>query len=890
MALFKCKMCGGDLEIAEGVTIAECEYCGTKQTVPKAMDENLQNLFNRANTLRMKSEFDKAEKLYEKIIQADSTQSEAYWGLILCKYGIEYVDDPKTYKKIPTCHRASYDSIIADDDYKAAIEYADMSQRILYEEQAKEIDRIQKDILALAQKEETYDVFICYKETDADGKRTQDSVIANDIYHQLTQEGFKVFYAAITLEGKLGSAYEPIIFAALNSAKVMLAIGTKPEYFNAVWVKNEWSRFLKIIKADRSKLLIPCYRDMDAYELPEEFAHLQAQDMGKIGFINDIVRGIKKVIKKDEPKPTTVVKETFVANTSTNIAPLIKRIFMFLEDSKWSEANEYCEKVLDMDPECVDAYLGKLLAELKVSRKKDLEIHPKPFDHLDNYSKIMRFGDNALIEELKQYNDTIRNRNEENRKAGIYSEAINLAKHRTPESQNEAAQEFDRIPGYRDADAKAEECRQNALLFAYELAKKAAERAHTSQQYQQAAQMFLAIAHYPLAKEQADACIAKSQELAEVERKDAIYTEATARMGSDNIAENEKAISMFESIKEWRDAEAKIVECQSHIDELKKLAEIARLEKEARAKRNKKTVIITLSTIFAVIFVIIAMSVFSMINTNIIIPNREYDAALSLMQSGKYEQAITAFENLDGYKDSNEQIKNCETSIKVRDYQKADQAYSNKEYEKAYSLFMELSGYKDSSDRAKKSALQAGKAALDQKNYDTAIEWYLKVGANDEVANAKYQYVLAHKTRHNYTTFTYLSELKKKNYKDSSSIYSELYAWKVERIVANNDPYSTIKMTSISKYDPVYIHFKLVGGYPGEIIKPYVKYTLPSGETGTYKWDYECTSNDILWYAWAEGLYNNPEYGEEGTLTVTLYPDDLRDDEPMGTITVNIGP
>ena len=66
MSLFKCKMCGGDLEIAEGVTIAECEYCGTKQTVPKAIDENLQNLFNRANTLRIKSEFDKAEKLYEK--------------------------------------------------------------------------------------------------------------------------------------------------------------------------------------------------------------------------------------------------------------------------------------------------------------------------------------------------------------------------------------------------------------------------------------------------------------------------------------------------------------------------------------------------------------------------------------------------------------------------------------------------------------------------------------------------------------------------------------------------------------------------------------------------------------------------------------------------------
>lgn len=110
MSIIKCKMCGGDLNIAENVTVAECEYCGTKQTVPTSKDESLQGLFNRANTLRLKSEFDRAESLYDKIIQSDETQAEAYWGLILCKYGIEYVEDPATFKRIPTCHRASFDS------------------------------------------------------------------------------------------------------------------------------------------------------------------------------------------------------------------------------------------------------------------------------------------------------------------------------------------------------------------------------------------------------------------------------------------------------------------------------------------------------------------------------------------------------------------------------------------------------------------------------------------------------------------------------------------------------------------------------------------------------------------------------------------------------------
>ncbi len=319
MAVLKCKMCGGTLEITEGMTVCECEYCGTQQTITTAKDENLQALFNRANILRMKSEFDKAEQLYEKLVQSSPDDAEAHWGLILCKYGIEYVEDPATFKRVPTCHRTSFDSIIADEDYKEALRCADVIQRGIYEAEAKEIDRLQKEILALSAKEDPYDVFICYKESD-NGSRTPDSVIANDIYHQLTNEGFKVFYAAITLEDKLGSAYEPCIFAALNSAKVMLAIGTRPEYFNAVWVKNEWSRYLKMMKKDRSKLLIPCYKDMDAYELPEEFAHLQAQDMGKIGFINDIVRGIKKVIVKDEPKTAgtqTDVNESVPAGNPT---------------------------------------------------------------------------------------------------------------------------------------------------------------------------------------------------------------------------------------------------------------------------------------------------------------------------------------------------------------------------------------------------------------------------------------------------------------------------------------------------------------------------------------------------------------------------------------------
>ena len=64
MALFKCKMCGGSLNIIAGSSIAKCKYCDTQQTLPKTTDENIQSLFNRATLLRMKGEFDRASDVY----------------------------------------------------------------------------------------------------------------------------------------------------------------------------------------------------------------------------------------------------------------------------------------------------------------------------------------------------------------------------------------------------------------------------------------------------------------------------------------------------------------------------------------------------------------------------------------------------------------------------------------------------------------------------------------------------------------------------------------------------------------------------------------------------------------------------------------------------------
>ena len=403
MSVIKCKMCGGDLELIEGSSVAVCEYCGSQQTVPAADNEKKLTLFARANRLRLACEFDKAAGVYESIVADFPTEAEAYWGLVLCRYGIEYVDDPTTGKKIPTCHRSSFDSVMEDNDFEQALENADAVARRVYRDEAKAIEELRRGIVEVSGKEPPYDIFICYKETAEDGQRTVDSVIAQDVYDALTEKGYRVFFSRISLEDKLGTEYEPYIFAALHSAKIMLAFGTDYEYYNAVWVKNEWSRFLQLMTKDKSKHLIPCYKGIDAYDMPKEFAKLQAQDMGKVGAMQDLLRGVDKIMGKGAgaaPAPAAVN-----APVNATADSLLDRAWMFLEDEDYQKAHEYFERVLDIDPRNSRAYLGNVLATLHLPSVATLDTVIVRLDTFKDFDRAMCFANEAEQLELKKIYD-----------------------------------------------------------------------------------------------------------------------------------------------------------------------------------------------------------------------------------------------------------------------------------------------------------------------------------------------------------------------------------------------------------------------------------------------------------------------------------------------------
>lgn len=468
--IFKCKMCGDNIGITEGKTHAKCDSCGSEMSIPNTNDERKLNLFSRADHFRRGNEFDRAIEAFEKILDEDNKDAEAHWGLLLSRYGIEYVVDPSTQSRVPTCHRMQASNILEDMDYLQAIENTiDLYTQDIYKKEAQAILEIQKKILAIASNEEPYDIFICYKETDESNKRTQDSVLAQDIYHNLTNEGYKVFFARITLESMLGKEYEPYIFSALNSSKVMLAIGTKAEYFNATWVKNEWSRFLQLAKTDKSKIIIPCYRDMDAYDIPDALSMYQSQDMAKIGFIQDLNHGIKKVLVKEEENTTIINNTQIVEVNNAQVEPLLKRIDIFLSDKEFDKVEEYANRILDIEPENCKAYISLFLCEYKYTSLKFMMNHHKSLKLKEIVTYYENIKKNTYFNKALKYSVDNEKRELQVFQYDIKYDTIVLDKDYTWQNKFNKIEKLSNIHEYKDSESIADKYKEELYVLASEL-------------------------------------------------------------------------------------------------------------------------------------------------------------------------------------------------------------------------------------------------------------------------------------------------------------------------------------------------------------------------------------------------------------------------------------
>ena len=382
MGGLKCKMCGSNLDIGDSITVCKCEKCGTSQTVPDIEDDKELKLFERAGRLRFNCDFDKAAGIYNTITDSYTEEAEGYWGLILCKYGIEYADNASG-KKVPVCHRISYDSVMDDEDFELVMENSDSESRAIFREEAKIIEENRKKYIQIAESEQPYDIYISYRAKDDNGDKTAVSEIAGHLYNKLTSARYRVFLSEAALKGKKQSDCEPYIYSALNSANVMLALGTSYDDYNNVWVKNEWNRYLEIAEKNKNKCLIPCYKDVDEYDIPKEFAGLKVCQLGNDDTFNNIMAEIANVVKpesvnqpapepeKAEPAEEIELEEIEIIEP-VDINKLLDEGFSAISDKNWKKANKLFFHVLDEEPDNSKAYWGQLLVQQECTNAREM--------------------------------------------------------------------------------------------------------------------------------------------------------------------------------------------------------------------------------------------------------------------------------------------------------------------------------------------------------------------------------------------------------------------------------------------------------------------------------------------------------------------------------------
>ena len=841
MAKYKCKMCGAPLDVKEGQTVVTCQFCQSTQTVANADDERKENLFNRANTLRASCDFDKAILSYQSILSVFPNEPEAHWGLCLCKYGIEYVDDPATKKKIPTIHRVSYDSILKDSDYLAALSYADPIAKEEYQTEAKQIADIQNNFLSISQKEEPFDIFICYKETDANGKRTQDSVLAQEIYSNLTDKGYKVFFSRITLESKLGSRYEPYIFAALNSAKIRLVVGSKKEYFEAVWVKNEWSRFIDLMKTRPDHYLIPCYRNMEAYEMPEQFLAFQGQDRSKLGFRQDLLRGIDKIMGRNEVNKAVLQPQ--IIQTDVNVSALAKRAEILIGDGDYDKADELLEKVLDNDPVNSQAYLLKLLIEKKFHTIEDLKTLDNTLEKNSNFKKAYDFGDEEQKKRLSSINEFISNRNEEKRLDNLYNRAL---EYKNQKKYTDAESVFSSISGYRDAAKQVLECtnlgkeeiynkalslkEQNYFSAAIETFTKIkdfkdsetqisectelfnnakyvkASKLKESGKFDEAASIFKELGSYQDSEFQTKECF----RLKEDAEKEAVYVtcvldrEINPRLDFNFLT---AACQNLTKIPGYKNSDELLAKYEGIIADYKKQlakeAEEAARKKKLRAKKAKKVSFYTILSSVLVTGILLLTFLF-------LIPSGRQSNIRKLIDSKQYDEASALLEKNGGFGDSSNLMARCH----------AGEAFDNLDYETGIDYLYTIGGtvdvsYDNNGGTSKNSSeqIKKGKRFISNDATKSGYEFHGWVLTDYNIISKNHTASIKLKAQYEIINYSILFDL---NGGESSE---EL-------------PSSYNTEESITIPNPTRTGYTFVGWTGYDLTDPVTDYTLPKGSTG----------------------------------------------------------
>ena len=304
-AVVKCRCCGSELLFAAEESVLRCGFCRTVNVRPRAVGDTL-NIFNLATEQRLAKDFCHAEQSYLRVLEIQKDEYEAHWGLVLSKYGVEYIMDERAGRQRPVCHSVRVRPMREDPHYKRACALAPEDVRAAYEADAAYIDAAQRRIRQLQQDDPGYDIFLCYKHTAMHSNEpTEERGIAHRLYNDLSLKGYRVFYAPESLAELVGENYEAGIYHAIETAKVMLVIGCRADHLMSGWVQSEWGRYLERMEDGEDKHLVPIYGGMQARDLPEAFKNwgLQGLSMDRLMWREELQSALLRVMPPPQPEP-----------------------------------------------------------------------------------------------------------------------------------------------------------------------------------------------------------------------------------------------------------------------------------------------------------------------------------------------------------------------------------------------------------------------------------------------------------------------------------------------------------------------------------------------------------------------------------------------------------
>lgn len=392
--MIECRCCCKSLVFKPTDLIVTCPACTTVNTRPRAQGAAL-DFLRRATQQRSSCDFVNAERSYQHVLLDHPDEHEALWGLVLCRYGVEYVPDSHSGKHLPTVHFIRRRPMREDADFLHACELAPQEVKAQYEADAAYVDEVHSKAYSLSRTAQPWDIFLCYKATDpATGGDTPDLHRARELYYKLGQQGWRVFFAHDCLQNKAGASYEAPIYHALSTARVMLIVCSNSEWLQTSWVHSEWSRYLERMDAGKDCHLVPLLYGMNPALLPTPFLyrHIEGLRMGELDAFDHLRTVLNTYVPLKKPEP----------QKPDNARELLSLQFA-LEDGSWERARTLSEAVLDRQPDNAMAHLYQLLAQLELHAPDELILCHVDFQSMSAWKRACHFAtesEGAMLETL----------------------------------------------------------------------------------------------------------------------------------------------------------------------------------------------------------------------------------------------------------------------------------------------------------------------------------------------------------------------------------------------------------------------------------------------------------------------------------------------------------